>query len=381
MPVRGRAEPKGAVGAAPDPRATVRTWLIGIAVSLAIAWTLRQTVWITLPLAVAFFVALGVWPICRWVQERMSARLKFLGYAAAMAVIVFVLLLFFAAIWYAAQRIIAEFPRYADDFRRLWEQVSDWAGGWGVPISLPGSGQGEAGAPNNGAPSPSDPITGFALGIVNSAWQTLANLVLIFFFVLLMLIETPTWRAKLRSAFGPDREEAWLDSIAASAQRFRLYLILRTVIGIVTGALYWLWLTLMGVDFALLWGMLAFLLNYIPTFGSLVVFALASVFALIQRGPEIALVAASGLFLFEQAMGNVIEPRVQGQRLSISPLVVLVSLLVWGWIWGITGTLLAVPLTVLIIIVFAHIRALRPLALLLSDADSMKGLGEATRPD
>ena len=64
-----------------------------------------------------------------------------------------------------------------------------------------------------------------------------------------------------------------------------------------------------------------------------------------------------------------------------SPLVVLVSLLVWGWIWGITGTLLAVPLTVLMIIVFAHIRALRPLALLLSDADSMKGLGEATRPD
>jgi AI-2 transport protein TqsA len=196
-----------------------------------------------------------------------------------------------------------------------------------------------------------------------------------------MLIEAPTWRAKLRSAFGPDREEAWLDSIAASAQRFRLYLILRTVIGIVTGALYWLWLTILGVDFALLWGMLAFLLNYIPTFGSLVVFALASVFALIQRGPEIALVAASGLFVFEQAMGNVIEPRVQGHRLSISPLVVLVSLLVWGWIWGITGTLLAVPLTVLMIIAFAHIRALRPLALLLSDADSMRGLGEATRPD
>jgi AI-2 transport protein TqsA len=112
-----------------------------------------------------------------------------------------------------------------------------------------------------------------------------------------------------------------------------------------------------------------------------VVFALASLFAFMQQGLETGLIVAVGLLVFEQIMGNIIEPRVQGQRLSISPLVVLVSLLVWGWIWGITGTLLAVPLTVLMIIGFAHIRALRPLALLLSDADSMKGLGEATRPD
>ena len=382
MPVRGRVEPKGAGGApTTDPRATVRTWLIGIAVALAIAWTLRQTVWITLPLAVAFFIALGVWPVCRWVQERVPRRLGFLGHAAAMAVIVLLLSLFFAAIWYAAHRIVTEFPRYADDFHRLWEQASALADGWGLPVTLPGAREGGEPAPANGGQPASDPVTGFALGIVNSAWRTLTNLVLIFFFVLLMLIEAPTWRAKLGGAFGPEREGAWLDSIAASAQRFRLYLILRTVIGIVTGALYWLWLTLWGVEFALLWGVLAYLLNYIPNFGSFVVFALASLFTFMQQGVETGLIVAVGLLVFEQAMGNVIEPRVQGQRLSISPLVVLVSLLVWGWIWGITGTLLAVPLTVLMIIAFAHIRALRPLALLLSDADSMKGLGEATRPD
>jgi AI-2 transport protein TqsA len=196
-----------------------------------------------------------------------------------------------------------------------------------------------------------------------------------------MLIEAPTWRAKLGSALGSSRKEAWLDSVSAIAQRFRLYLVLRTVIGLVTGALYWAWLLLLGVDFALLWGMMAFLLNFIPTLGSFIVFALAAAFALMQLKLQTALITAGGLLLIEQVMGNVVEPRWQGRRLSISPLVVLVALLVWGWIWGLVGTLVAVPVTVLMIIAFAHIPALRPIALMLSDAESMEGLGEATRPD
>jgi predicted PurR-regulated permease PerM len=101
---------------------------------------------------------------------------------------VLLLCLFFAAIWYAAHRIVAEFPRYADDLHRLWEQALSLAEGWGLPIALPG----EEPAPAEGGQAPLDPITGFALGIVNSVWRTLTNLVLIFFFVLLMLIEAPT---------------------------------------------------------------------------------------------------------------------------------------------------------------------------------------------
>ena len=127
--------------------------------------------------------------------------------------------------------------------------------------------------------------------------------------------------------------------------------------------------------------MMAFLLNFIPTLGSFIVFALAAAFALMQLKLQTALIAAGGLLLIEQVMGNVVEPRWQGRRLSISPLVVLVALLVWGWIWGVVGTLVAVPITVLMIIAFAHIPALRPIALMLSDAESMEGLGEATRPD
>jgi AI-2 transport protein TqsA len=382
---RGGARPQaGAQGPATDPRGSARTWFFGIALALAVAWALRQTIWITLPLAISFFVALAVWPICSRVQARLPKRLRFLGYVAAMATILLLLGLFFGAVWYAAQRIIADFHRYADDFRGLWTGVADWANGLGLPLSIPGppaaGGNTAAGQPG-GSDTALDPITGFAIGTLNSAWQTLSTIILIFFFVLLMLIEAPTWRAKLGGAFGSSRKEAWLDSIGAVAQRFRLYLVLRTAIGLVTGGLYWAWLSLLGVDFALLWGMLAFLLNFIPTLGSFIVFALASLFAMMQQDLGRALVAAGGLFVIEQAMGNVVEPRVQGRRLSISPLVVLVALLVWGWIWGVVGTLVAVPITVLMIIAFAHIPALRPVALLMSDAESMEGLGEATRSE
>jgi AI-2 transport protein TqsA len=366
--------------AAGDRRAATRTWLIGIAVALALAWTLRQTIWITLPLAISFFVALGVWPVCRWVQARVPKRLGFLGYVAAMTTILVLLAVFFGAVWYVAQRVLADFPRYAEQYRQLWSALSDWAEGLGLPIAIPEPPTARPDAKADDAASAGfDPITGLALNTINSAWQIFSALVLIFFFVLLMLIEAPTWRAKLGSAFGSSRKEAWLDSVSAISQRFRLYLLLRTVIGLITGALYGAWLALLGVDFALLWGMMAFLLNFIPTLGSFIVFGLASLFAMLQQDLRTALIAAAGLFVIEQVMGNVIEPRWQGRRLSISPLVVLVALLVWGWIWGVVGTLVAVPITVLMIIAFAHIPALRPVALLLSDADSMAGLGEATR--
>ena len=121
MPVRGRVEPKGAGGGpATDPRAAIRTWLIGIAVALAIAWTLRQTVWITLPLSVAFFIASAHGPSVAG-SGRACPGLEFLGHAAAMAVIVLLLSLLFAAIRYAAHRIVAEFPRDAGSMKGLGE--------------------------------------------------------------------------------------------------------------------------------------------------------------------------------------------------------------------------------------------------------------------
>ena len=95
-----------------------------------------------------------------------------------------------------------------------------------------------------------------------------------------------------------------------------------------------LWLWLIGVDFALLWGVMFFLFNYAPTVGSIVAGVLATLVALLQLGPLWAAVAAAGMIAIDQAIGNVLDPHLQGRSLDISPLVVLVSVIFWGWIWG-----------------------------------------------
>ncbi len=154
----------------------------------------------------------------------------------------------------------------------------------------------------------------------------------------------------------------------------------RTILGAITGTLYGLWTWAFGLEFAIVWGLLGFLLNYVPTLGSIVAGTLPVLFAFFTKDIGTALIIAAGLLVIEQVMGNFVDPRLQGKQLSLSPLVVLFSLLVWGWIWGIPGALLAVPLTVLITIVFAHAAGLRKIALVLSDETDMAGLDEHTKP-
>src|SRR5690606_4682895 len=126
------------------------------------------------------------------------------------------------------------------------------------------------------------------------------------------------------------------------------------------------WLLLVGMDLVFLWAILQFVLNYVPTLGSIVAGTFPAVYALVQFGAGKALLVIGGIVLIEQVMGNYVDPRLQGRTLDISPLVVLVSIVFWGWVWGVAGALLAVPLTATIMIVCAHIPALEPVALVLS---------------
>ena len=123
-------------------------------------------------------------------------------------------------------------------------------------------------------------------------------------------------------------------------------------------------------------GLLALLLNFIPTVGSLIAGIFPVLFAFAQKDPGTALLVGGGLLVIEQVMGNFVDPKLLGERLSVSPLVILVSLLVWSWIWGIAGALIAVPMTVLLTVTFAQVPALRPVALFLSNERDLEGLEE-----
>ena len=136
-----------------------------------------------------------------------------------------------------------------------------------------------------------------------------------------------------------------------------------------------------GIGLLLVWPLLIFVLNFIPTIGSLVGGTLPVAYTLITRDVGTAVIVGLGILAIENVMGNLVGPRIQGRNMALSPLVILLALAFWGWAWGIAGALLAVPVTVGMVVLGAHVPVLRPWALLLSNQTGWAGLDEATRPE
>ncbi|HER43062.1 MAG TPA: AI-2E family transporter, partial [Candidatus Eisenbacteria bacterium] len=136
------------------------------------------------------------------------------------------------------------------------------------------------------------------------------------------------------------------------------HIAVRTLLSLVSGLATGLWLWAAGVELAFVWGLLTFLLNYIPSIGSIASAAAPAVFALVQLGPGRALIALAGMLVIEQIVAGIIEPRMQGRAVRLSPFVVLLSLIFWGWVWGIFGMLLSVPLTVTFVVVCSEVESL-----------------------
>jgi AI-2 transport protein TqsA len=193
----------------------------------------------------------------------------------------------------------------------------------------------------------------------------LSNTFMISLIVVFMLLEGVWVPTKLKIAFGEDSNAVLqVDRAATQIQR---YLAVKTIISLATGVLVAIWTFFWGLDFALLWGLLAFLLNFIPTIGSLLAAVPAVLLALIQHGPGTALAVALGFLVVNVLFGNIIDPNVMGRTLGLSTLVVFLSLVFWGWVLGPVGMLLSVPLTMIIKIILESNEKTRPIAIMLDN--------------
>ena len=188
---------------------------------------------------------------------------------------------------------------------------------------------------------------GFAMGLVagllNSLREVLTNTFLIVFTMIFILLEAGTARTKFEAAFG--RSADTLENVRDFMQNLGRYLGIKTLISMATGLCAGTLTWSLGLDFPLLWAMLAFLLNYVPTIGSIIAAVPAVLLALIQIGPGAAGATAVGFIFINIVFGNFLEPRLMGYGVGISPLIVFVGLIAWGWIFGPVGMLLSVPLT------------------------------------
>ena len=185
-----------------------------------------------------------------------------------------------------------------------------------------------------------------------------------------MLFEAAGLPRKVRAALGDP--EADLSRFRATISDIQEYLSLKTWISVGTGFLAWLTCWGVGVDYAVLWGVVAFFLNYIPTLGSIIAALPPVLLALIQYGWTEALIVVAGYTAINTVVGSVLEPKIMGERLGLSGLVVFLSLVFWGYVWGPLGMFLSVPLTMVVKILLEDSDDLRWIAVLLGDGAEAK---------
>lgn len=208
----------------------------------------------------------------------------------------------------------------------------------------------------------------FALSASSYMISFLRVVFVVTLFVIFFLIEIRSMRVKVVKAF-PERKmnRKILFIITVTMAKVTRYISIKFLISLFTGIAVFFCTQLVGLDFSVIWGFLAFLLNFIPTFGSIVSWALTTAFAVLQFYPSMKtiLFVSVTVLAVNMILGNVIEPRWEGSDLGISPFLILAGLSLWGWVWGFVGMLLSVPMMVIIKIVCENISILNPIAVFL----------------
>jgi predicted PurR-regulated permease PerM len=244
-------------------------------------------------------------------------------------------------------------PTYQERFMLLSEQFGGWLEGIGV------SGSREA------IPDLLDPnkVMVVVRLLLSNASGIFATGLLVLLAVIFILLEAPALPAKLRAAFHLTEEgEARLRGLLGKINR---YMLIKTLTSLGTAFCVWVLLRLFGIDFAILWAVLAFFLNFVPVVGNILMMIPPVLLALVQAGLQTALLIAVGMLVINTVIGNVLEPRIMGRGLGISTLAIFIALLLWGWLFGTVGMFLAVPLTTALIIALDASPHTRPLAILL----------------
>lgn len=230
-----------------------------------------------------------------------------------------------------------------------------------------------------GVPAIEDVLGELELGnLVRPLVDTLANLfasvILVIIYVIFLLLERNTFKAKLRKMFNTEsRYDGFIGVLRQVNDSIRTYITVKIFTSFLTGFLSFLVMTIFGLDFALFWAFLIFLLNFIPSLGSITATSLPLLFSLIQFESFstffLLLIFLVGIQIL---VGNYIDPLLMGSQLNISPLVILFSLVVWGSIWGFAGMIFSVPIMAVLIITFGQFPQTRPIAVLLSSKGEIK---------
>lgn len=348
----------------PEDSRTFKPWSAGVVI-IAVGFILKLASSVTLPLAISFFFFLLLNPLVNKLEKIRVPRWVAIVIAMLILMVVFSVLILFVS--FAMNTIIMELPRYTNRVTEIFGGIEakvveligldadvkffemiviDWQGIIVRTLSR----------------------------ISESALSILSTTFLVFIFVLFLLLERQSLIPKLRSAIpnrGGMKLAVMFERINRQTSR---YLVIKSLISLGTGVLFYLAAIATRLDFAFVWGVLAFVMNFIPSIGSVIITTSTILMAVIQFSPDyVSIIYVAVLMLsIQMVLGNIIDPRMQGNQLNLSPFVILVALVFWGYIWGIVGMFLAVPLTSIMQIFFANIKGLKPIAVLISSGKAYR---------
>jgi predicted PurR-regulated permease PerM len=334
---------------APSPKVGV---LIQLAAFVVVIAGLKAAQDIVLMILVAGFIAVAVAPPI-FLLERKGLPFP-LALGLVMAAVFAVFGTMAGVVGASANNFTAQLPVYENRVREGIARTTSFLSDYGVELAL-----------EQQVRDLLDPgqVMSLAAGLFTGLGGLLANSFLIFIMVIFLLLEVSTFPTKLQIAFRDQGKTVGrFRQLGASVNR---YLVIKTWVSLLTGVVAGVLCWAIGVDFALLWGLLAFLLNYVPNVGSIIAAVPPVLLALVQLGPGQAIAVLVGYVILNNVLGNFVEPRFMGEGLGLSAFAVLLSLVFWGWVLGPVGMLLSIPLTMAVKIAMEEQPQTRWLALML----------------
>ncbi|HNZ88732.1 MAG TPA: AI-2E family transporter [Candidatus Cloacimonas acidaminovorans] len=324
--------------------------IIALAVVASILKTLKS---IFIPLIFSIFLLFLFAPLINYLKKHKVPMVLIL--LITLVIIAVFLGLVILLIYAASNSLINGLPRYEDKFNELiakgTEYLQNLASNWNINtenISIANIAQ----IISSGFIS----IPQFISNTVNTLVSIIQNIFLIIFFLIFLLLEIEKLPLRLRKATSKLSKEQTLDILQNIEKQIQNYLTIRTLVNLSAALLCMLWMLIFGVDFILVCGILLFVLDFIPDVGSVISSAIPILIYLLQSGFSFLwLIFALLIVATQMLIGNIIEPKLQGVQLNLTPIMVLVSLIFWGWLWGIVGMLICVPLTSAINIILKQV--------------------------
>ena len=327
---------------------------------------LKITSSIIIPIVIAMLLTFVMFPIVRWLDKWRIPRI--ISTILVVTIIVAGLYVFGMVLYTTGTNIVG----VADAYEGRVTEVYIWAGRlldlpYDEYLSIWQNIWGQEGFRNI--------AQDIAFSLLNGFSSFAANALLVILFVVFFLLEANFIGEKLKTAFNERAERVTLIGEDLITQVTR-YLTAKFFISLANGIIFAVAFYFIGLEFAILWGVLQFMMNFIPNLGSITAGIAISLFALIQFWPDptpiilvVAVVLGVNMFLC-----NIFDPKIVGDRVGISPLMVLLSLIIWGWIWGFAGMVLAVPMMVIIKIICQNIPFMEPIAILMGSVKSVKAI-------